>query len=87
MGMVENMAYVSLPGSGERFELFGPSQGAKLVAYSGAPLLGQLPVDPHIARLCDAGLIEEYASTQFEQLGANFLKTLHAASRPTFSIR
>lgn len=74
LGMVENMAYIDLPGTGEHFELFGPSQGQRLVAMTGAPLLGQLPIDPEIARLCDAGSIEGYRSPQYQELADNFLK-------------
>jgi hybrid cluster-associated redox disulfide protein len=74
LGMVENMSYVELPGSGEHFELFGPTQGQQLVAMSEAPLLGRLPIDPTIARLCDAGGIEGYQSAAYEELAANFLK-------------
>ena len=46
LGMVENMSYVKLPGTESDIELFGPSQGQHLVALSGAPLLGRLPIDP-----------------------------------------
>jgi hybrid cluster-associated redox disulfide protein len=74
LGMVENMSYIELPGSGEHYELFGPSQGQHLVAMSGAPLLGQLPIDRHIALCCDQGDIESYRSQPYEELTANFLK-------------
>jgi hypothetical protein len=65
---------VELPGSGERYELFGPSQGQNLVAMSGAPLLGRLPIDPQIARICDAGDVESYRSPAYDELTDNFLK-------------
>lgn len=73
LGVVENMSYVNLPGGGEPYELFGPSQGPRLVAITGAPLLGRLPIDPEIARLCDAGSIEGYRSEPFSELATNFL--------------
>jgi hypothetical protein len=34
----------------------------------GAPLLGRLPLDPNLARLCDGGQIEEYVSETFEDV-------------------
>ncbi|HVC81251.1 MAG TPA: P-loop NTPase [Chloroflexota bacterium] len=74
LGVVENMSYVMLPGTGEPYEVFGPSQGPRMVALSGAPLLGRLPIDPEIARLCDAGGIEGYRSEPFGELAVNFLK-------------
>jgi hybrid cluster-associated redox disulfide protein len=73
LGMVENMSYVVLPGTGERFEIFGPSQGQKLVAMTGAPLLGRLPIDPLIAQICDAGDIESYRAPEYQELTNNFL--------------
>ena len=73
LGVVENMAYVEMPESHERMEVFGPSQGLKLVIASGAPLLARLPIDPLIAHLADNGKIEEYRSREFDELTANFL--------------
>ena len=79
LGMVENMSYINLPPNGERYELFGPSQGQRLVAMSGAPLLGQLPIDPEIARICDSGEIESYQSGAYSDLKDNFLKVIDRA--------
>ncbi|MBO0780782.1 MAG: P-loop NTPase, partial [Ktedonobacteraceae bacterium] len=41
VGVVENMAYFQTP-NGERYEVFGPSNGPDLVALTGSPLLGRL---------------------------------------------
>ena len=73
LGIVENMAYVRVP-DGSTIEVFGPSQGLKLVIASNAPLIAKLPIDPEIARLADAGLIESYESPESEELMANFLE-------------
>ncbi len=75
VGVVENMTYFETPG-GERYEIFGPSQGAELVAMTGAPLLAQLPIDPQVATLCDAGRVEEYEAPAYNLLAENFLNTL-----------
>ncbi len=79
LGTVENMSYIVLPHSGERYELFGASQGQHLVALTGAPLLGRLPIDPEIARICDAGEIETYKSEAYAEMTANFLKVVERA--------
>src|ERR671930_899413 len=73
LGIVENMAYVRMP-DGSANEVFGPSQGLKLVIASNAPLVAKLPIDPEIARLADAGLIESYESPESEELVVNFLE-------------
>ncbi len=75
VGIVENMSYIDLP-DGTPFELFGPSQGQRLVALTGAPLLGRLPIDPRIAALCDDGRIEEYESEPFSALAQNLMTRL-----------
>jgi hybrid cluster-associated redox disulfide protein len=75
VGVVENMAYFETP-NGERYEIFGASNGTELVSMTGAPLLGQLPIDPALAALCDSGRVEEYYSETYEALAANFVSTL-----------
>src|SRR5947209_18536370 len=75
VGVVENMAYFETP-DGERYEIFGQSNGPELVDMTGAPLLAQLPIDPVLTSLCDAGRIEEYRGSAYEMLADNFVKTL-----------
>jgi Mrp family chromosome partitioning ATPase len=75
VGVVENMAYFETP-EGERYEIFGPSNGPDLINLTGAPLLAELPIDPQLTMLCDAGRVEEYYADAYEQLAANFVKTL-----------
>ena len=72
IGVVENMAYVTLPDGG-RLEVFGPSQGLKLVIASNAPLMGKLPIDPQIAHDADNGEIENYTSPEAYELVENFM--------------
>jgi hybrid cluster-associated redox disulfide protein len=72
IGVVENMAYVTLPDGG-RLEVFGPSQGLKLVIASNAPLMGKLPIDPQIAHDADNGDIESYTSPEADELVENFM--------------
>jgi hybrid cluster-associated redox disulfide protein len=72
IGVVENMAYVTLPDGGH-LEVFGPSQGLKLVIASNAPLMGKLPIDPAIARDADNGDIESYTSPEADELVENFM--------------
>ncbi len=75
VGVVENMAYFETP-DGERYEIFGPSNGPELVDMTDAPLLAQLPIDSILTTLCDAGRIEEYHGEAYDTLAANFVNTL-----------
>jgi len=73
IGVVENMAYVRTP-DGTDLEVFGPSQGLKLVIAANAPLMAKIPIDPAIARDADNGDIESYTSSETDDLVDNFLK-------------
>ena len=75
LGVVENMSYLVLPDTGRKMEIFGKSKGEEMASASGAPLLGKLPIDPELARLCDEGEIEKYSSDAVSELFTN----VHAA--------
>jgi len=76
IGVVENMSYFLLPDSGKRIELFGKSKGQDMAKAAAAPLLGQLPIDPDLARLCDEGSIERYDSAVLNALADAFIKAM-----------
>ena len=78
VGVVENMAYMDMP-DGKRVEVFGPSNGPELVAMTGSPLLAQLPIEPTISMLCDAGKLEEFDSPEFDTLASNFITAMQLA--------
>jgi len=52
LGVVENMSYLLLPETGKKLEVFGRSKGEEMAKAAGVPLLGQLPLDPELAKLC-----------------------------------
>ncbi|MGQ9470810.1 MAG: Mrp/NBP35 family ATP-binding protein [Candidatus Aminicenantales bacterium] len=60
LGLVENMSYFVCPESGQQYHIFGPSHGEETARRLGVPFLGQIPLDPRISALCDAGKVEEY---------------------------
>ena len=76
LGVVENMAYLYIPEIDKRIELFGKSKGEDMARAASAPLLGQLPVDPELARLCDEGNIESYDNDIMNALGESLLKAI-----------
>jgi len=77
LGVVENMSYLVLPETGKRMEVFGRSRGEEMAKASGAPLLGTLPIDPELAKLCDEGKIEKYSSHAVSELLINLTATLN----------
>jgi len=80
LGVVENMSYLVLPDTGKKMEIFGRSKGEGMAKASGAPLLGQLPIDPELARLCDQGEIERYSSDAVSELFTNVVAVLNGKS-------
>ena len=76
LGVVENMSYLTLPGDEKRIEIFGKSKGEEMSRAAGAPLLGQIPIDPEIARLCDEGNIERYDSEFLKGIAEAFLRAI-----------
>jgi ATP-binding protein involved in chromosome partitioning len=55
LGVVENMAFFPDPSSGRPLYLFGQGGGKAEAARLGAPLLGEIPLDPMLREGCDAG--------------------------------
>jgi Mrp family chromosome partitioning ATPase len=85
VGLVENMSYTICPKCGERIEVFGPSQAVHTANLLGVPLLGQIPLDPGLARRCDAGEIEDYATDVFEPIAQKIAdRTSVRPSTPIF---
>lgn len=58
IGLVENMSYVVCPHCGKKIEIFGKGKTREVAEASGIRFLGQLPIDPKLASLCDKGEIE-----------------------------
>ena len=76
IGIVENMSYFVLPDTGKKLEIFGKSKGNEMAKIAESPLLAQIPIDPQLAQLCDAGEIEKYSSDTLDTLSQNFSDAL-----------
>jgi Mrp family chromosome partitioning ATPase len=84
LGLIENMSYFECPDTGKRYEIFGPSHAEQTARRIGVPFLGRLPIDPEIARLCDAGRVEDYAAEAFLSIAAEVAKRAPEARQSTF---
>jgi Mrp family chromosome partitioning ATPase len=81
LGLIENMSYFQCPETGKRHEIFGPSHAEETASHIGVPLLGRLPIDPEIARLCDEGRIEDYPAEAFAPIARDLAAGLPQAQR------
>ena len=75
------MSFFVLPVTGKKLELFGKSRAEERAKAAGAPLLGQIPIDPELARLCDEGNIERYDSEAVKTFAKALLQVLPAKAR------
>lgn len=77
-GVVENMAYFVCPECGTRQNIFGESHTKEVSDTANAPLLFQIPIDPQIAALCDAGKIEAVNIVSIPEFLRSFQKAMKA---------
>ena len=68
LGLVENMSYLSCPDCGKQIEVFGASKAKYTAAEYGIPAIARMPLDPEIAKLADAGRIEDYDSSPLQEV-------------------
>ncbi len=68
VGLVENYSYCECPHCGEKMFMFGESRVEETAARFGIPHVARLPLDPAIARACDAGAVESIASPWLDDL-------------------
>jgi ATP-binding protein involved in chromosome partitioning len=55
LGVIENESYFVCDGCDKRHTLFGSGGGLKIAEFAGAPLIGQIPLDPSVREWGDAG--------------------------------
>lgn len=68
IGIVENMAYIKCPKCSEKVRVFGDEDSKKRIEKSGIKVVAELPIDPEIAKLVDKGEIEEYETSDLDEL-------------------
>ena len=83
-GLIENMSYFECPDTGKRYEIFGPSHAEQVARQIGVPFLGRLPIDPEIAKLSDAGRIEEYEAEAFGPIAKELANSVPEAQKSRF---
>ncbi|MHC5307578.1 Mrp/NBP35 family ATP-binding protein [Bartonella sp. LJL80] len=55
LGVVENMSYFIAPDTGTRYDIFGHGGAQQEAQKRGVPFLGEVPLDPDLRALSDAG--------------------------------
>ena len=70
LGLVENMAYFVCPNCNEKHYLFGESQVDVLAQEYEIGATAQIPTNPTIATLCDAGKVDQVDSSWLDDIVA-----------------
>lgn len=78
LGLVENMSYLTCPDCGKRMEVFGESKAKAIASEYGIPAVARMPLDPNIAKLADAGRIEDYETQELTEI----FKSIETAKQP-----
>jgi len=81
LGVVENMSYLYVAEIDKKIEVFGRSRGEETARAVNAPFLGQIPIDPELAKLCDDGKIERYDNEIVTTLGESLVRVLAAGEK------
>lgn len=76
LGLVENYSYFHCPDNGKDYQIFGESHLEATAQKYGLEILAQLPIDPAIAKSCDAGKIEDVVLEPIEALADKLIEKL-----------
>ncbi|MCC8025581.1 MAG: Mrp/NBP35 family ATP-binding protein [Clostridium sp.] len=67
VGIVENMSYLECPDCKKRISVFGEGHVEEVAAEHGVKVLAQIPIDPKIAQMVDAGRVEYLEMPWFDK--------------------
>lgn len=67
VGIVENMSYLECPDCKKRISVFGEGHVEEVAAEHGVSVLAQIPIDPKIAQMVDAGRVEYLEMPWFDK--------------------
>lgn len=66
IGVVENMSYTICPHCGERYAIFGKGDTKAMAETFNMQFLGEIGIDPEMAKLGDQGAVETYDGADFQ---------------------
>lgn len=77
LGLVENMSYIECGKCGEKISVFGESHIEDVAKEYELDVLGQIPINPEIAKACDAGKVESIDSEEWLKDAFDMLKEMY----------
>jgi Mrp family chromosome partitioning ATPase len=85
IGVVENMSYAICPHCGERYEIFGKGDTQAMAEAFSTRFLGEIGIDPEMAKLGDQGAIETYDGADFQTVADVVNEIIEKAEEPEFA--
>ena len=70
-GIVENMSYFVCSDCGKKHSIYGESHIDEIAQRFGIENIAKLPINPEIARKCDAGEVETLDVSFFDEFTKN----------------
>jgi len=94
LGIVENMSYLIVPGTGQKVDIFGEGGGRRTAEAMDVPFLGELPLNPQVRVGGDSGRpiallgAEDPQAAPFFEMAKRLMERCAGGTRkaPTFSI-
>ena len=68
LGIVENMSYFKCPDCGKEHKIYGESHIEEIAKKNNLEVLAKLPIDPSLAKLVDAGEVENFQDDFMENV-------------------
>jgi Mrp family chromosome partitioning ATPase len=68
VGIIENMSGLECPHCHQLIQPFGNTNIETIARKNGTILLGKIPIESEITRLCDAGKIEDHHATYIDKM-------------------
>lgn len=89
LGVVENMSGFVCPKCGEVTDIFTTGGGEQIASEMGVPFLGRIPIDPAVARACDAGtpFVYHYNRTETAKAFERVIAPILSLSNPAENIQ
>lgn len=67
LGIVENMSYLECDNCHNKMEIFGKSKVEEIAKEFNLNVLGKMPLNPEITKLCDAGRVEDVQTNHLDK--------------------
>jgi len=84
LGMVENMSYLIVPGTGQKLDIFGSGAGKRTAERMGIPFLGEIPLDAEVRIGGDTGKpVALHGADAFMQIAKGMIARLEAIGPQT----